>query len=99
MKTSISRFSGGLLVLTLVGWPVVAAAADVGGLDLRKPPKPAAAAKKSEEKAADAQRSEREVGPGDELSFRQLQVAEEMRELEQRMFRLAETLKALEPEN
>ncbi len=58
------------------------------------------------EKPADAkdsaglgQRSEREVGPGDELSFRQKQVAEEMHELERRMFRLSETLKNLEPEN
>ena len=45
------------------------------------------------------QRGDREVGPGDELSFRQSQVAEEMRELEERMFRLSETLKMLEPEN
>ncbi len=45
------------------------------------------------------QRSEREVGPGEELSFRQKQVAEEMHELERRMFRLSETLKSLEPEN
>jgi hypothetical protein len=45
------------------------------------------------------QRGEGKVGPGDELSFRQSQVAEEMRELEQRMFRLSETLKVLEPEN
>ncbi len=45
------------------------------------------------------QRSEREVGPGDQLSFRQKQVAEEMHELERRMFRLSETLKMLEPEN
>lgn len=109
MKTSLSGFSRSLLVLTLVGWPVLAVADEIDAieldglevvqLDLRKPPKATATAKKSEEKAADAQRSEREVGPGDELSFRQLQVAEEMRELEQRMFRLAETLKALEPEN
>ncbi len=45
------------------------------------------------------QRNEREVGPGEELSFRQKQVAEEMHELERRMFRLSETLKSLEPEN
>lgn len=45
------------------------------------------------------QHSEREVGPGEELSFRQKQVAEEMHELERRMFRLSETLKMLEPEN
>ena len=51
------------------------------------------------EPAGLGQRGEREVGVGDELSFRQQQVAEEMRELEQRMFRLSETLKMLEPEN
>jgi hypothetical protein len=45
------------------------------------------------------QRSDKEVGPGEQLGFRQEQVAEEMRELEQRMYRLAETLKMLEPEN
>jgi hypothetical protein len=74
-------------------------------IDFRAPPKPKAPSKDAE-KPADkpstaglGQRGEREVGPGDELSFRQSQVAEEMRELEQRMFRLSETLKMLEPEN
>jgi hypothetical protein len=51
------------------------------------------------EAAGLGQRSEKEVGTGDQLSFKQSQVAEEMRELEQRMFRLSETLKMLEPEN
>lgn len=37
--------------------------------------------------------------PGDVLSFRQEKIAGEMTELEQRMFRLSEALKALEPEN
>jgi hypothetical protein len=45
------------------------------------------------------QRSEKEVGLGDELSFRQQAVAAEMSDLEQRMFRLSEALKLLEPEN
>ena len=53
----------------------------------------------AQEPAGLGQRSEREVGPGDQLSFRQKQVAEEMHELERRMFRLSETLKMLEPEN
>ena len=37
--------------------------------------------------------------PAEVLSFRQEKVAAEMTELEQRMFRLSEALKALEPEN
>ncbi|HEV7221893.1 MAG TPA: hypothetical protein VGN42_04280 [Pirellulales bacterium] len=37
--------------------------------------------------------------PGEVLSFRQEKIAAEMTELEQRMFRLSEALKALEPEN
>ncbi len=45
------------------------------------------------------QRSEREVSIGEQLSFREQQVHEEMSELEQRMFRLSEALKKLEPEN
>jgi hypothetical protein len=39
------------------------------------------------------------VTPGEVLSFRQAKVAAEMTELEERMFRLSEALKALEPEN
>jgi hypothetical protein len=50
--------------------------------------------------AADlGQRSEREVTLGEQLSFREEQVHGEMSELEQRMFRLSEALKKLEPEN
>lgn len=45
------------------------------------------------------QRSEREVTVADQLSFREQQIAQEMAELEQRMFRLSEGLKKLEPEN
>ncbi len=45
------------------------------------------------------QRSDREVGPGEQLSFRQSEVWAEMSELEQRMYRLSESLKLLEPEN
>ncbi len=39
------------------------------------------------------------VGTADILSFRQEKVAAEMTELEERMYRLSEALKALEPEN
>jgi hypothetical protein len=45
------------------------------------------------------QRNDREIGPGEQLSFRQSEVTAEMSELEQRMFRLSESLKLLEPEN
>lgn len=39
------------------------------------------------------------IRAAEELSFRQKKIAAEMRELEERMFRLSETLKGLEPEN
>jgi hypothetical protein len=61
---------------------------------------PIRAAEESAKK--DATRSEtkpKPVGVGDELSFRQAKVATEMAELEERIFRLSEALKALEPEN
>jgi hypothetical protein len=44
-------------------------------------------------------KTESKVGQREELTFRQEKVAAEMAELEQRMFRLAEALKELEPEN
>ncbi len=53
-----------------------------------KPAKPAATNEKSDP-----------VKPGEVLSFRQAKVAAEMTELEDRMYRLSEALKALEPEN
>lgn len=61
-----------------------------------------AAAKKGKDKAAAddlGQRKKGKVGENEELGFRQSQVAAEMAELEERMFRLSESLKALEPEN
>src|SRR5262245_35695902 len=45
------------------------------------------------------QRKEGAVGQNEELSFRQSKVSAEMTELEERMFRLSEALKQLEPEN
>lgn len=39
------------------------------------------------------------IGAAEDLAFRQKKIAAEMRELEERMFRLSETLKGLEPEN
>jgi hypothetical protein len=56
-------------------------------------------AKKKDDAAPLGQRREREVSVGEELSFREEQVKAEMAELEQRMFRLSEALKQLEPEN
>jgi hypothetical protein len=45
------------------------------------------------------QRKEGDVGVHEELSYREAKVAAEMTELEQRMFRLSEALKKVEPEN
>ncbi len=70
-------------------------------LDVAKPTDPAAPepkpAKKTE--AGLGQRGDRDVTVADQLSFREEQVHGEMSELEQRMFRLSEALKKLEPEN
>jgi hypothetical protein len=57
------------------------------------------AAEKQGQAAELGQRREREVTLAEQLSFRERQVREEMSELEQRMFRLSEGLKKLEPEN
>src|SRR4051812_46465700 len=55
---------------------------------------------KSTAKPSDlGQRKEGEVGAHEDLSFREAKVAAEMTELEQRMFRLSEALKKVEPEN
>src|SRR3984885_13160336 len=45
------------------------------------------------------QRKESTVGQNEELSFRESKVAAEMTELEERMYRLSEALKRIEPEN
>ena len=68
--------------------------------------KPAAGEKKDEK--ADKDKADKEkknkdddskIPAADRLGFQQAEVAAEMAELEQRMFRLGETLKSLEPEN
>jgi len=53
------------------------------------------------EKAKDnlGQRREGEIGRNEELSFLQSKVTAQMLELEERMYRLSEALKSLEPEN
>lgn len=45
------------------------------------------------------QRRKDDVGKNEELSFHQAKVVSQMTELEERMFRLSEALKSLEPEN
>ena len=54
---------------------------------------------KKDDSVSSGQRRDREVTLGEQLSFREQQVREEMSELEQRMFRLSEALRKLEPEN
>jgi hypothetical protein len=56
-------------------------------------------AKKEKTKENLGQRRQGEVGQNEELSFLQSKVAAQMSELEERMFRLSEALKGLEPEN
>ncbi|HET6883587.1 MAG TPA: hypothetical protein VFI31_25770, partial [Pirellulales bacterium] len=55
-------------------------------------------AKPADSNPADSDKA-KPVTPADVLSFRQSKVAAEMTELEERMYRLSEALKALEPEN
>ncbi len=63
--------------------------------------KPATTTKSAEAKQGDSdvQRRKRDVTLAEQLSFRQVQVKAQMTELEQRMFRLSEALRKLEPEN
>jgi len=56
-------------------------------------------AKKEKPKDNLGQRRQGEVGRNEELSFLQAKVTAQMSELEERMFRLSEALKGLEPEN
>src|SRR4029079_3518945 len=60
---------------------------------------PAAKDAKKQPATGLGQRGDREITLGEQLSFREAQVHQEMSELEQRMFRLSEDLKRLEPEN
>ena len=64
------------------------------------PATPAVPPKKNEKtKENFGQRRQGDVGQNEELSFLQAKVAAQMAELEERMFRLSEALKGLEPEN
>ena len=61
---------------------------------------PAATVKKDDKpKENFGQRRQTDVGKNEELSFLQSKVTAQMAELEERMFRLSEALKGLEPEN
>jgi hypothetical protein len=51
------------------------------------------------EKPKESQRRQGDVGKNEELGFLQSKVTAQMSELEERMFRLSEALKGLEPEN
>ena len=73
---------------------VEAAEAPAVAADEAKP-----AEKEKDEKPADTKKDEKKVSPAEQLGFQQAEVTAEMAELEQRMFRLGETLKSLEPEN
>lgn len=81
------------------------ATAEEAALEVAPAEVPAAgsSAPRPAEKKADGsglgQRGDREITVGEQMSFREQQVLEEMSELEQRMFRLSEGLKRLEPEN
>ena len=69
---------------------------------VEKADKPAAKAKEVEKKtptAAGASDAAPKANESDVLSFREAEVAAEMTELEERMFRLSEAIKQLEPEN
>ncbi|MBI3839431.1 MAG: hypothetical protein HY288_16045 [Planctomycetia bacterium] len=94
MRGDARRFGWrSVLVIGILSFPLAATLADG--------PAPAKT-EKSDAKSPTSglgQRSDREVGPGEQLSFRQSEVTAEMSELEQRMFRLSESLKLLEPEN
>lgn len=92
------------VVAVWAGLPAVAQnATDVEAAQRKTGDKLAAKTETSEAKKDDSvssgQRRNREVTLGEQLSFREQQVREEMSELEQRMFRLSEALKKLEPEN
>lgn len=88
-----------LMVIAGTAAAVVVAACLIGPLTL------GAADGPNEKKAGDkakenlGQRREGEVGRNEELSFQQSKVSSQMSELEERMFRLSDALKSLEPEN
>ena len=99
-SSAILLVAGSLGSFSLIGlWPSTAPAQGYSAAS-EKPGaggKPAEATQPGDKKADDQKPDP--VTPGDVLSFRQAKVAAEMTELEERMYRLSEALKALEPEN
>jgi len=102
----------GILVALVFLWPTsaaaqapAAAATEASAPVADKSDKPAAKdkdkAKEAETKPAAPGTSDAaaKANEGDVLSFRESEVAAEMSELEERMFRLSEAIKQLEPEN
>jgi hypothetical protein len=89
----------------LAGWPAILVTASCMSLLLCLAAKAADGGKEAppkDAKASDPKKDDAKpdpVTPGEVLSFRQAKVAAEMTELEERMYRLSEALKALEPEN
>ncbi len=88
-----------LFVLFLVARPMATAIAD-DAVATPAAARPAVQSKKDEKPKENlGQRKQGDVGRNEELGFLQAKVAAQMTELEERMFRLSEALKGLEPEN
>lgn len=105
LRFSIALLAGSVICLTLYTARADEAQDNAAAAkkDADKPDSDKSAKEKKKkadsESAGLGQRRDREVGKNEELSFQQAKVAAEMRELEERMFRLSEAIKKLEPEN
>lgn len=86
------------VLLTAAAGPV-AAADNPPGTKAKDAAAKDSAAKPAAKEGVSTGGDRKQVGEGDQLGFRQQKVAAEMSELEERMFRLSEAIKALEPEN
>src|SRR5688572_27281548 len=99
-RTKAASMSAGFLLLALT----LAATAQekaAGVFDEEKPAlkKPAAEKKTEGEKKAGSEKKDGAVSDRDSIGFTQENVSAQMTELEERMFRLSEALRSLEPEN
>lgn len=109
MKRSRIRVSTGAIALAAALGFYAAACQAEEPKDAAAPPatpapaateqKPSVERKSNDAAAAKIGAKQAPTTPAEVLSFRQEKIAAEMTELEQRMFRLSEALKALEPEN
>lgn len=93
-------FSVGIVgaALALCAWPAALRSQEAAPEEAQ-PAEPAAADEESQPATTVGGADAAEVGVEDVLSFRQAKVAAEMTELEERMFRLSEALKQMEPES